>query len=224
MVLSYFTGIKTAAGLRTPILLTTLIVLTSCGGGSSDTPNSPYSGSTATINSTTGGETNPVCLSAQSPGVVETPLFVRNIRGQTGWFASPLTTDLDGNGIREIIAAYYTLYVYDASGNLLDSAPGNGGRIYAPHSVNDLDGDGVMEIVCGQRHQLYVYEWRNGLQVKSGWPADTTCAGESPEIRGLAVADLDGDGRMEIVATTTQTQSVEKGGAQVFVFNADGGL
>jgi hypothetical protein len=203
-------------------ILLAAIVLLSCSGGSTDSNNpiSQSSGSTAT--STTGGETNTVCAPGRSGTAVQEPLFVRNIHGQTGWFASPLVADLDGNGTREIIAAYYTLYVYDASGNLLDSTPGNGSRIYAPHTVFDLDGDGIMEIVCGQGHQLFVYEWRNGLRLKNGWPADTTCAGESPEIRGMAVADLDGDGRMEIVATTTQTQSTANGGAQVFVFDADG--
>ena len=43
--------------------------------------------------------------------------------------------------------------------------------------------------------------------LKPGWPADTTSAGESPEVRGLAAADLDGDGLIEVVATTTQTQT-----------------
>ncbi len=202
-------------------LLVVFTILTACGGGSTD---APQISAPVTISSTTGGETNPICSSAEAAGAVQAPLFVRNIRGQTGWFASPLVADLDGNGTREIIAAYRTLYIFDASGNLLDSASGNGNRIYAPHTVIDLDGDGVMEIICGQRHQLFVYEWRNGLHLKSGWPADTTCAGESPEIRGMAVADLDGDGHMEIVATTTQTQPTDYGGAQVFVFNADGGL
>jgi hypothetical protein len=202
-----------------PIWLVVFAMLAACGGGST---GAPQMSDPATISSTTGGKTNPVCGPGATTAAVQAPLFVRNINGQTGWFASPLVADLDGNGTREIIAAYYTLYVYDASGNLLDSAPGNGSRIYAPHTVFDLDGDGVMEIVCGQGHQLFVYEWRNGLHLKNGWPADTTCAGESPEIRGMAVADLDGDGRMEIVATTTQTQSALNGGAQVFVFNADG--
>jgi hypothetical protein len=223
MVLSNLPRFIKVAGLHVPILLAAIVILCSCGGGSTDTDNAA-SNAAPSINSTTGGETNPVCLPGSSTGAVQEPAFVRNITGQTGWFASPLAADLDGDGTREIIAAYYTLYVYDAAGNLMASASGNGGRIYAPHTVCDLDGDSVMEIVCGQGHQLYVYEWRNGLQLKSGWPADTTCAGESPEIRGMAVADLDGDGSMEIVATTTQTQSTDNGGAQVFVFNADGGL
>ncbi len=219
MVFFNFQLVRTGRKLSSFTLLAILMILTACGGGNSG----PESISTGDV-SYAGGETNPVCLPGVTAGAVQAPVFVRNVRGQTGWFASPVAADLDGDGIREIVAAYYTLYVYDAQGNPLDSAAGNGGRIYAPHVVCDLDGDGVVEIACGQRHELYVYEWRNGLQLKTGWPADTTCAGESPEIRGMAAADLDGDGRVEIVVTTTQTQSTEDGGAQVFVYSADGTL
>jgi hypothetical protein len=197
------------------------------GGGSADDGGGSNNGGGSQITTTnfTGGETNPVCTATASGQEVQAPQWVRNIRGQTGWYASPIVVDLDGNGSKEIVAAYYTLYVYDAQGNLLDSKAGNGGRIYAPHVVMDIDGDGIMEIICGQRHELYVYEWRNNrLQLKNGWPADTTTAGESPEIRGLAAADLDRNGSIELIATTTQTQSTAKGGAQVFVFNSSGSL
>ena len=91
--------------------------------------------------------------------------------------------------------------------------------------VVDLEGDGIVEVVCGQAHEVYAYEWRDGaLQTKSGWPADTTCAGQPPEIRGMAAADLDNNGTIEIVVTTTQTLSTSDGGAQVFVFNHQGDL
>lgn len=204
------------------ILLAALEMLNGCGQdgdhGNSSNPSTGGGGSY------TGGETNPVCTEDDSGGPVQEPVFVRNIKGQTSWYASPVAVDLNGDENREIVAAYYTLYVYDAQGNTLDSASGNGSRIYAPHVVADLDGDGVMEIACGQAHEVYVYEWRNGLQIKDGWPADTTCAGESPEVRGMAAADLDSDGRIEIVVTTTQGQPREDGGAQVFVYAADGSL
>jgi hypothetical protein len=45
---------------------------------------------------------------------------------------------------------------------------------------------------------------------------------EQPEVRGLAAADLDGDGAVEVIATTTQTTPTENGGAQVFVWSPDG--
>jgi hypothetical protein len=216
---------STLLGLMAAILF--CLSFMGCGGGGSSNAgggSNTGGGSQITTTSFIGGETNPVCTPTSSGQAVQAPQWVRNVRGQTGWYASPIVVDLDGNGSREVVAAYYTLYVYDAQGNLLDSKAGNGGRIYAPHVVMDIDGDGIMEIACGQRHELYVYEWRNnGLQLKNGWPADTTTAGESPEIRGMAASDLDGNGSIEIIVTTTQTQSTANGGAQVFVFNSNGG-
>lgn len=208
-------------------MLLFLMLSLSCGGsggGGHDGSSGDSSDDQAGTPSYTGGETNPVCVAEMSSGAVQAPLFVRNVSGQTGWFASPVAVDLEGDAAMEIVAAYYTLYVYDAFGNTLDHAAGNGGRIYAPHVVTDLDGDGSLEIVCGQRHEVYVYEWNGGLVIKDGWPADTTTAGQSPEIRGMAAADLDGNGTIEVVVTTTQTQSTASGGAQVFVFNSAGEL
>ncbi len=165
----------------------------------------------------------PVCQAGESAGDVQAPIHLMALDGQTSWFASPLIHDLDGDGDNELIAAYYSVYVFDHKGNLLDEADDGDGRVYAPHVVTDLDGDGITDIVAGNRKDVWVWEWRSdSLQVKSGWPVDTTTAGESPEVRGLAAADLNLDGQIEIVATTTQTQRSEDGGAQVFVFSPDG--
>jgi hypothetical protein len=163
-------------------------------------------------------------MSGESGGEVQEPVFVANLRGQTSWYASPVIADLDGDGSNELIAAYYSVYVFGSQRELLaDSNDGDDGRVYAPHVVVDLEGDGSTEIVVGRGHEVVAYSW-SGISsaLDRRWAADTTTGGNTPEVRGLAAADLDGDGLIEIVATTTQTASTENGGAQVFVFDVDG--
>jgi len=168
---------------------------------------------------------SPPCQPAGGSDPVQAPVFVRNLSGQTSWYASPLIADLDGNGSNEIIAAYYDIFVFDSAGTLLDRTTDQQGRVYAPHVVADLDGDGTIEVVAGRAHEVFAWEWIGGeLVIKSGWPADTTTGGNPPEVRGMAAADLDGDLDLEVVVTTTQTVNTSIGGAQVFVFNPDGSI
>jgi len=184
-------------------LIAFFFTVTSCGGGGGGSSTGGSSSTGEIDGSSTGGERNPVCSAGQSSGEVSRPEFVRNLTGQTSWFASPIVADLDDDSENELIAAYYSLYVFSQSGDLIDRVDGNGSRIYAPHVVVDLEGDGTVEIVCGQGRHVYAYEWRNRkFSLKSGWPADTTCADSSPEVRGLAAADLDGNGELEIMVQT----------------------
>jgi hypothetical protein len=220
-------NLKIARILKPICLISALIVLAGCGGGGGGSAGGGSSGGGTPVlgGNATGGDRNPVCAVGTSTGEVARPQFRMNLQGQTSWYASPVVADLNSDGQHQLIAAYYSLYVFGSDGTLLDRADGGSGRIYAPHIVVDLEGDGVPDIVYGSGSEVFAYEWRSGgLSLKAGWPVDTTTAGESPEVRGLAAADLDGDGRIEIVATTTQTQSTDSGGAQVFVFSSNGAL
>lgn len=125
------------------------------------------------------------------------------------WFGSPAVSDLDGDGANEIVAARHgTLYVWDAQGDLkwraaagsngtLDEAHGNT-RQYAGPVVGDLDGDdsGKAEIAIAYGTRVAVYDDAGNLL--PGWPKEFP--GPAGEIRSLAAADLDKDGRMEILA------------------------
>jgi hypothetical protein len=99
--------------------------------------------------------------------------------------------------------------VFDARGRMLGKGTASKGRVYAPSVVADLDGDGSREIVVGGNDgTVAAYDLRGGsLQVRPGWPSSTCSGGQCPETRGLAAADIDGDGRDEVVATTTNTSS-----------------
>lgn len=150
-----------------------------------------------------------------------TPVHVRTIAtGETGWFASPGLVDLTGDGGLEIVAPTYTTQVFSADGRLLASGRANPGRVYPPAVVVDLDADSHPEIVVAGDGAVTAYRFHRGrLLVLPGWPASVRSGGQTPEVRGLAAADLDGDGTVEVVATTTNTAPH---GSQVFVFAADG--
>lgn len=199
-----------------------------CGGGDGDGGSqggAGGSGGGGSGGSSGGGTRNPTCTKGSSAGEVQAPVFWKNLDGETSWFASPVVTDLDGDGKNELVAAYYSVFVFDSQGNLLHKAENGEGRVYAPHVVADLEGDGTTDVVIGNDKDVIAFEWKGGaLALKAGWPADTTTAANAPEVRGLAAADLDGNGKLEIVATTTQTASTKDGGAQVFVFTPDGKL
>ena len=164
------------------------------------------------------------CTPAGGMSSVKPPQFVRNIpTGETGWFASPSLVDLNGDRRLEIVAPFYSTFVFDAKGHLLGKGTATKGRVYAPGVVADLDGDKIPELVVGGNEgTVAAYDFVGGkLRLKRGWPASTCSGGQCPEARGIAAADLDGDGKSEVVVTTTNTSPT---GSQVFVFGANGRL
>lgn len=116
----------------------------------------------------------------------------------TGGFvsATPVLTDIDGDGLPEIIAGSWDrrIYVWRADGSLLTGWPQiTGQSIWSAALVADVDGDGHQEIFIAS-DQLYA--WRSDGTPLAGWPRATT----SYIVGTPTLADLTGDGQRQIVA------------------------
>jgi hypothetical protein len=133
---------------------------------------------------------------------------------ETGWYSSPAVADLDGNGTMEVIASAYTIWNLDGATGALNwkvasghdrsqSGASNVGRTWPNIVVKDVDKDGQPEIVSAHSGgYVSVYD-RNGY-FKPGWPKQPV----TNELRGLAVADLDGNGDEEVIVTAARGSEV----------------
>jgi len=124
---------------------------------------------------------------------------------ETGWYSSPAVADLDSDGTMEVIGSAYSIVVLDGatgalewrvkSGHDLTEPDGdNAGRTWSGVVVADVDGNDDLEIVTAHSGG-YVSVYNHEGYFEPGWPQNPA----SNEFRSLAVADLDGDGNMEIV-------------------------
>jgi len=102
--------------------------------------------------------------------------------------------------------------VYNGSGVLLSGFPFlvNGTGFPGMSAVGDINGDGKKEIAFGTTHGLF--EIDNKGAVLHGWPVDVNRSFTDP----CTLADLDNDGKLELVATT------EGNGFSTVIYHYDG--
>lgn len=140
------------------------------------------------------------------------------------YYATPVVVDLDGDGEREIIIGNLTrwqLEVYDSRGKMRSGWPQLlRSGVKAAATVGDLNGDGKLDILVGDlRGYLHAFN-ADGTRLE-GWSSQGLKTGLHPdaEYRILAqpaIADLDGDGRNEIVLALSDSR--------LYVYEANGTL
>jgi hypothetical protein len=136
--------------------------------------------------------------------------------------------DVDGDGIDEIIAAENTdmnrIFVYDYDGGTHsgDDFSGKhfvkGDHDWSNLSAGDVDGDGVDEIVATETgtHRIFVYKYDHASHDTDNF-AGNCFVERNEDWAGLALGDLDGDGREEIVASENSGDD-----NSIFVYKYDG--
>jgi len=113
----------------------------------------------------------------------------------TDHFAISATGDVDGDGKNEMVMGYSWLsdqvYIFNQDGDLLENWPQTGElHTYEGTPVlSDVDTDGDLEVFAGGGK---LFAWHHDGSPVSGWPKDMPAT--SP-----AIADLDGDGNLEII-------------------------
>ncbi|MGB7062780.1 MAG: VCBS repeat-containing protein [Candidatus Zixiibacteriota bacterium] len=126
--------------------------------------------------------------------------------------------DVNADGLPNIVAAVYNpqglVYVFDRDGNVLPGWPASFGDHYAAQTptLSDLDGDGKLEIIVGERAlpQSWVHVLTyDGTEFPGNWPVEL----DHGPGTGAAVGDIDNDGEKEIIYCSLQS---------IYAFESDG--
>jgi hypothetical protein len=130
--------------------------------------------------------------------------------------------DLDGDGDLEILAAGgSSMHVYHHDGSNYTGFPVSGAHDLTTPAVGDVDGDGDLEIFAGGflgpgSASDEVHGWHHDGTVIAGFPVTTAGSVKAAP----ALADLDGDGTMEVIANCWN----KSGSDRLYVWDHDGNL
>ncbi|MEZ4338226.1 MAG: VCBS repeat-containing protein [Sandaracinaceae bacterium] len=165
----------------------------------------------------------PSCAAAAGGGssTVAAPELVAELgdRWHEAWQGSPAVADLDGDGTNEILSARHGLLLgWHLDGEVVFRADVGGDRIWASPIVADIVPEAAgLEVAIAVRGRIHVYG--PDASERPGFPFEW-----QDELRSIAAGDIDGDGRLELVAVTTRPLA---GGGQrdiVIAVNDDGSV
>lgn len=160
----------------------------------------------------------------------------------SGWvsFSSPTVADIDGDGENELLVSGGSVVNgWDDAGTELAGFPLTTGdkRINSQVALADLDSDGDLEIVAGTQTsvvdgQARVFVWQHTGALLDGWPQsvawNTQSSHDDSRVKSVALADIDGDDDLEVLAGTTNNAAGDEGSEvavpNLYAWHADGSL
>jgi hypothetical protein len=179
-----------------------------------------------------------VVASDWDPTTAKIAIYQHTGQQMSAWFTGAgqmgrlVLADVDGDGSLEILASLVTsdntggLYVWDRNGNVLPGWPqtnSSSSPMFNAPIVVDLDGDGRNEIITSRQDEF----WSDELQQHFGYPVQALRYDGTPVAPmarpafgawsgadgtgasgNAAVADIDGDGRLELVWTEVRDSAV----------------
>ncbi|MBL8634477.1 MAG: VCBS repeat-containing protein [Myxococcales bacterium] len=159
---------------------------------------------------------SPACAVASGGGKAQvsapTLLLTLKDRYEEAWLGSAAVADLDGDGKKEIIAARGGLVVvWKSDGTLAWRYATGQGRIWSSPVVADFVGDRKLEVAVAARDRIFLLD-ANG-QVLPGFPVTW-----QDELRSLAGGDIDGDGKLDLIASVARSGPTDV----VNAFRSDG--
>ncbi len=145
------------------------------------------------------------------------PVLLRSFGTAEGNYrGSPVVGDVNLDGVPEIITtAWGEVLVHTPSGKRLLSLKVQG-RVYSGALLGDIDGDRRPEILAGD-NRGNVHAWRADGSCVPGWPWEVRL---KADIRSMAAADLDGDGKDEVIVFSSLTDRGCE--PNMYVFQGDG--
>jgi hypothetical protein len=148
--------------------------------------------------------------------------------GAVEFYGSAALGDIEADGLAEVCIASSQGYVWilDGTGRTLpgwpqwmpsSSDPPNPGSVFCSPALGDLDGDRLPEVVLPS-NAYRIHAWHGDGRPVAGWPVMTPNKARAG-YGGVALGDLDADGRTEVVVAT---ENGFAGPAMVTVLGPDG--